>query len=145
MPDLSNKESHQFWYDYPDATIYQIISFMESVENWIPDDNPALEKAMTELGSALDNIGSIDLQEEDKFIQISSCLKMGRSLRVLQCIDSAHPGAASKILMYAEKSTKDNSSSTLFLRRNIVFERLRLLGRIFSEKRLAVLLKILEN
>lgn len=145
MPDLSNKGSHQFWHDYPDPIIYKVISFMESVENWTHDGNPDLEKAMEELGPVLDNIGNVDLQEEDKFIQLASCLKMGRSLRLLQCMDLAHPGAASKILMFAEKAPSTDSASALFLRRNVVFERLRLLSRIFSENRLATISKIIEK
>lgn len=145
MPDISNKGSHQFWYEYPDPIIYKVVSFMESVENWTLDGDPKLEKAVAELGTALDNIGNIDLQEEDKLIQTMISLKMGRSLRLLQCMDTAHPGAASKMLMRAEKAPKDDSAAGLFLRRNVVFERLRLLSRIFSEERFATLLKILEN
>lgn len=145
MPDLSYKGAHQFWHDYPDSTIYRVVSFMESVENWIPEENAELEKKISELGAALDNIGNIDLQAENNFIQITTCLKMGRFLRLLQCIDSAHPGAASKILTYAEKAAKENPIIGLFLRRNIVFERLRLISRIFSEDRLTTIVKILEK
>lgn len=146
MPDLSNKATHQFWHDFPDPTIYQIVSFMESVENWTSDGDPELEKILSELGSALDNIGNIDIQDEEgNLIQTLSSLKMGRALRILQSIDTAHPGAASKILMHAEKSAKEDSSSGLFLRRNIVFERLRLLSRIFSENRLTTILRILNK
>ncbi len=145
MPDLSNKGAHEFWHDYPDPIIYKVISFMESVENWTHDNSPEVEEAMKELGPALDDIGNIDLQGEDKFIQLSSGLKMGRALRLLQCIDLAHPGAASKILMFAEKTPNTDTSAALFLRRNVVFERLRLLSRIFSENRLATLAKIIEK
>lgn len=144
MPSLSNKDSHKFWYEYPDPSIYRIISFMEGVEHWTLDGNTELEEAIAELGTTFDNIGNIDLQDEDKFIQVSSCIKIGRALRLLQCMDAAHPGAAAKILAYAENiPDKTNNISDLFLRRNVVFERLRLLGRIFAEDRLATILKAL--
>ena len=85
-------------------------------------------------------------QEEEKFIKILSAIKMGRALRILQCINAAYSGAASKLLIYAEEHTEDiPDAAKLFLRRNIVFERLRLLGRIFSKKRVEVLSRILEN
>lgn len=147
MPDLTNKDTHEFWHEYPDPSIYKVISFMEGVENWTIDGDPKIEEAIEKLGTVLDDIGNIDLQEEDKFIQILSSIKMGRSLRILQCLNTAYPGAASKILIYAESSsTQDRSDAAkLFLRRNIVFERMRLLGRIFSEDRLATIAKILEN
>jgi intracellular multiplication protein IcmW len=143
MPDISNKGAHEFWHGYPDPTIYKVISFMESVENWTQDGNQELEKVMSELGSTLGNIGNIDLQEEDKFISLASCIKMGRSLRLLQCMDLAYPGAATKILMFAEKAPDTDSASALFLKRNLAFERLRLLKGIFSNSRLATIAKIL--
>lgn len=147
MPDLSNKGSHQFWYEYIDPAIYQVISFMEGVENWTIDGNEALEKVMAELGAVLDNIGKVDLQAEDKIMQIACNLKMGRVLRLLHCLDTAHPGAAAKILMYAEANSqeKDNSPSTIFLQRNLVFERLRLFSRIFAKERLNVIAKVMEE
>ncbi|MDR1057199.1 MAG: type IVB secretion system protein IcmW [Coxiellaceae bacterium] len=145
MPDLTTKGSHQFWREYPDRTIYKMVAFMEGVESWTFDGNPELEQALTKLSSALDNVGNIDLQEEDKLIQISLYIKMGRALKLVQCLDIAHPGAASKVLMYAEANQKKNNDIfALFLRRNVVFERLRLFNRIFSEERLASIQKVLE-
>lgn len=146
MPDISNKGSHQFWHDYPDPSIYKTVSFMEGVETWTIDGDPKIEEAITSLGKTLDDIGSVDLQEEDKFIQITSNLKMGRALRLLQCMDIAHPGAASKILSHAENTTQDeqtHSLAQLFLQRNIIFERLRLLKRIFSPDRLEAISQIM--
>jgi intracellular multiplication protein IcmW len=50
------------------------------------------------------------------------------------------------LLMYAEENnTPDNTMANLFLRRNIVFERLRLLARVFSEERFDLVLKVLEQ
>lgn len=144
MPDLSNKGSHEFWHEYPDPSIYKVVSFMEGVENWPLDGNAELEQEMSKLGTALDNIGNVDLQEEDKFIKISFCIKMGRALRLLQCMDTAHPGAASKILVYAETISKESDNAPgLFLQRNVIFERLRLFNRIFAENRIATVLKAL--
>ena len=58
-----------------------------------------------------------------------AAIRTGRCLRLLMSLDSAHPGAAaSKILMHAEEKTQsDEDDAGVFLRRNIVFERLRLL------------------
>lgn len=146
MPDLSNKAVHKFWFDYPDPMIYRVITFMESAEDWTLDGNPQLEEALKSLGQALDDIGHVDLQEENKFIQIAAYLRAGRTLRLLQCIDTAHPGAASKLLMFAENNTTSTDDVTgLFMRRNIVFERLRLLGRVFSQERFTNVLKALEE
>jgi intracellular multiplication protein IcmW len=48
--------------------------------------------------------------------------------------------------MYAEENnTPDNLLAGLFLRRNIVFERLRLLARVFTPQRFELVLKALEQ
>lgn len=144
MPDLSSKSSHKYWLEYKDPMIYRVLSFMESVENWTLDDNPQLEEAMQKLGATLEDIGNIDLQKEDEIIRLALHIRAMRMLRLLQCLDTANPGSASKILMHAEQKSVNNSDvPSLFLRRNVVFERLRLLGRIFSIERLVLVIKAL--
>lgn len=146
MPDLSNEGAHQFWKDYHDPMIYRVVSFLESVEDWCVDGDPELEAAMTNLGNTLEDIGNIDLQQEENFIKLSTYIRSARCLRLLQCLDVAYPGAASKLLMHAEENTQSvDDVPGLFLRRNIVFERLRLLARVFAPERVALLLKALEE
>jgi len=146
MPDLSHAAVHQFWRDYQDPTIYRVISFMEGVEDWTTDGDPSLETAMKRLGDALEDIGNIDLQQETQFITLGASIKTGRCLRLLMCLDMAYPGAAAKVLMSAEESTQyDEDTAGIFLRRNIVFERLRLLSRVFSSERLKLVIKALEE
>ncbi len=146
MPDLSHKAVHQFWRDYKDPVIYRVISFMEGVEDWTADNNSELEAALKKLGETLDDIGNIDLQQQDAMIKLVSSLKTGRGLRLLMCLDTAYPGAAAKTLMHAEEITKsDTDTAGIFLRRNIVFERLRLLSRVFAPDRFKLVLKTLED
>ena len=146
MPDLSSKASHEFWNAYGDRTIEKVITHMESVETWTLDGDPDLEEAIEELGKELDQLGRQELNEQDQLISLCANIKMSRELRLLQCIDTANPGSASKLLVYAEQNSKDpEDASGLFLRRNVVFERLRLLTRIFSKERINVVLKALEG
>ena len=146
MPDLSHEAVHQFWHDYQDPIIYRVITFMEGVEDWTIDGDSQLEAALKELGEALEDIGNIDLQQEDAMIQLVTHIKTGRGLRLLMCLDTAYPGAAAKVLMHAEEISKsDTDIAGLFLRRNIVFERLRLLGRVFAPDRFKIVLETLEE
>lgn len=146
MPDLSHEAVHQFWRNYQDRSIYRVISFMEGVEDWTQDDNPELEKAIEKLGTALENIQSIELGQEELVIELVTHLKTGRGLRLLMSLDQAYPGAAAKVLMYAEEHTRSEQDNPgVFLHRNIVFERLRLLERVFSPDRLKLVLKALED
>lgn len=140
MLELTEKTSHRYWYEYRDPMIYRVLTFMEGVEDWTLDGDPELEEAISKLGEALEDIGNIDLQKEDDFIKLATYIKATRMLRLMQCLDTANPGAASKLLTHAEEtSTSNEDVPGLFLRRNIIFERLRLLGRVFSAERLKLL------
>lgn len=146
MPKLDLTSAHQFWKNYDDPMIYRVISFMETAENFTLDGTPALEQTITKLGEALDDLSSFELGKEDQFVVLCSHLKTSRILRLLQAIDSIDPGSASKLLMFAEENnTPENIMAGLFLRRNIVFERLRLLARVFSAERFDLVLKVLEQ
>ena len=149
MPDLSHEACSQFWKDYDDPMIYRVITFMESVEAWTLDGEPNLEQAINVLGNELDDISKVDLGElgkEEAFIRLACNIKSGRALRLLQAIDTVHPGSASRLLIHAEENSGNpEDPAGIFLRRNIVFERLRLLARVFSEERFQLILKALEG
>lgn len=146
MPKLDLISSHEFWKNYDDPMIYRVISFMETAEDFTLDGTPALEQTMEKLGEALDQLTNFELGKEEQFVALCSHIKTSRILRLLQSIDTIDPGSASKLLMYAEENnTPENTMAGLFLRRNIVFERLRLLARVFSQERYDLVLKLLEQ
>lgn len=145
MPKLDLSSSHEFWKQYNDMTIYRVVSFMESVETWTKDGDTNLEAAIDELGEALESLSKLEMSEEETFIKIATFLKMPRLLRMLQAVDTISPGSASKVLMYSEEKAVGNDLISLFLKRNIVFERLRLLSRVFSPERFTLVTKALEN
>ena len=149
MPDLSHEASLKYWHDFLDPMIYRVITFMESVESFTQDGEQELEQAMQSLGVTLDNIQSIDISAlgaEEQFVQIAGQIKTGRGLRLLQAIDTVHPGSASKVLIHAEEtSLSPDDQASFFLKRNIVFERLRLLSRVFSKQRLSLVAQGLEG
>ena len=146
MSSLEHEQVHRFWKDFQDPTIYKVICTMESVEDWSIDGNPDVEEALLELSDMLDQLGSIELKNESAFLDIVSQIKTGRGLRLLMCLDMAYPGAASKVIMHAkELQNNGHKNAKFFLSRNIVFERLRLLGRVFSEERLKLVTQALEG
>lgn len=146
MTDLSRKASHQYWSSYPDPMIYKVLTMMESVEKWTLDGNEEYEKIVAKLVEAIDNIGNIKLSKEEDFIKVALHLKATRMLYILQTIDLANPGTACRILTYSDNHKVDKAESCgVFTRRNIEFERLRLLGRIFSKENLDLIVRALEN
>lgn len=146
MPKLDLQSSNEFWKNYDDPMIYRVIAFMETVENWTYDGVPELEEAINTVGEQLDKLSRFELGKEEQFVTLCAHIKTSRILRLLQAIDTIDPGSASKILMFAEENnTPDNLVAGLFLRRNIVFERLRLLARVFAPQRVELVLKALEQ
>ena len=146
MSILDLNASHEFWKNYDDSMIYRVIAFMETAELWTLDGNPGLEAALNTLGDELESLTSFELGKEEEFVTVCAHIRTSRILRMLQAIDTIDPGSASKVLMYAEENNSpDHVMANLFLRRNIVFERLRLLARIFSEDRISMMLKLLEH
>lgn len=146
MANLDLQASHEFWKNFDDPMIYRVIAFMETVETFTLDGSPALEASMQRLSEGLASLSSFELAKEDQFVTLCAHLKTSRILRLLQTIDTIDPGSASKLLMFAEEhNTPDRAMTGLFLRRNIIFERLRLLARVFSADRLEMVLNILEQ
>ena len=73
-------------------------------------------------------------------IKLLVSLKTGRALRVLQYIDQLQPGSASKLLIYAEVSGETDELAKFFLQRNLIFERMQLLSRVFSPVRFKLIM-----
>lgn len=146
MPKLDIDGAHEFWKNYDDPMIYRVITFMETGEGWTLDGNPELEKIIAKIGEELDQLSSFELGKEEQFVTLCAHIRSSRILRLLQAIDTIDPGSASKLLMYAEENNNpEHTMAGLFLRRNIVFERLRLLARVFSQERFDLVLRVLEQ
>lgn len=146
MAEFDLKSSHEYWKNYQDPMIYRVLQIMEAVESWTQDGNKDLEAIINKFGNALETAEKFALGKEREFIELASQLKATRFLRILQAIDQKEAGSASRLLMHAEEqSVSTEDVYGLFLRRNVVFERLRLVGRIFSPERFAIIIKALEG
>ncbi len=150
MPNLSLDAARRFWADFHDPMIYRVLTFMEGVERWTLDGDSALETSIDRLGKVLDTLKADRLSDLDpimnSIITLTANLKATRFLLILQTIDSIRPGSAAKIINRAETDSENGqAAATLFLKRNLVFERLRLMGRIFEKKRFKLMESILEG
>jgi intracellular multiplication protein IcmW len=144
--DLSPEAVKEFWLIRHDNALWRIISSMEAVETWTLDGEPEFEAAVTKLCKTLENAENFELIQEDNFIKILTSLKASRALRLLQYLDSLKPGTASKLLVHAEVASNDPSDTPgFFLKRNLVFERLQLLGRVFAVERVKLVLDAIEK
>ncbi len=150
MPDLHLDAVHAFWDSYDRRTLYRVIVALERVEHWTLDNTESVEAALLQLGTLMDQTPDVTLDQEAAFVRVLATVRASRALRLLQALDAAKPGAASQLLMYAEGNTGAEASTPdpfaeLFLRRNLVFERLQLLSRVFAPQRVSLVLKALEQ
>lgn len=148
MASLDLKSAREYWKKHEDKSIYRIVACMETVENWTLDGDSELEAAMTNLGQALEKVSNFNLGKEDLFVKLCAHLKMSRFLRILQELETVGAaGSASRVIVYAQEmlNRKQDKMSALFLKRNVAFERLRLLSRVFSQKNLDLLTKVLTS
>ncbi len=150
MPDLHLDAVHAFWDSYDRRTLYRVIVALERVEHWTLDTTESVEAALLQLGTVMDQTPDVTLDQEAAFVRVLATVRASRALRLLQALDAAKPGAASQLLMYAEGNTGAEASTPdpfaeLFLRRNLVFERLQLLSRVFAPQRVSLVLKALEQ
>jgi intracellular multiplication protein IcmW len=151
MPDLHLDAVHAFWDSYDRRTLYRVIVALERVEHWVLDEIPEIDAAIIRLGEVLDEGHDFELSQEGKLIRVLASTRASRALRLLQALDIAKPGSASQLLMFAEEASNAGEGKTpdkyaqLFLRRNLVFERLQLLSRVFAPQRVSLVLKALEQ
>ena len=150
MPDLSNEAIHAFWDSYDRRTLYRVIMALENVEHWVVDKEKEIEPSVLALGQTIDMASDFDMSDEAKVIRMLANIRSSRAMRILQSLDMVKPGTASHLLMYAEEAAEDsdvgvgNKHAKLFIRRNLVFERLQLLSRVFAPQRISLVLKAVE-
>ena len=104
MPELTPEACHKFWFEYNDPTLYKSIAFLESAEDWTIEQDERIVELLQQMGTALDKMKESSAAKEfndlDLVINASVQLKSSQILRILQAIDTAIPGTASKILTH---------------------------------------------
>jgi hypothetical protein len=144
MADISLSAAHAFWSEFQDPTVYRAIVLLETVEQRYYDGDEVYEAAMQQLGDALGQMRpGDDLKNRDVMLDVLAYTKTSRYLRILQALDEATPGAASRVIGAAEKSKLDHRGAQLFLKRNIIFERYRLMPRVLAAERLDLIVSAL--
>lgn len=151
MPDLHKDAVHAFWDSYDRKTLYRVICALERVESWVLDSEPDIEPAIMELGRVIDSVTDFNLAgNEDAVIRVLASTCSSRTMRIMQSLDLAKPNTAADLLIYAEDhaagdTTPANAHIKMFLQRNMVFEKLQLLSRVFSTQRISLVIKALER
>ena len=151
MIDFTTAGVHRFWYEYDHRILYRVICLLESVEPWTVDQDPEVDAALQKFIEGFEKNTSLELKDKDMLIKFLVALKSGKAFRFMHLLDSIQPGAAAQLLTHAETQSKEADDEEMrpfydiFLKRNLSFERLQLIGRIFSSERIDLVLKALEE
>ena len=147
MLDLTHTGCHLFWANFQDPMVYRVIVKMESAELWTLDNehDSNLELAIRDFAKRIEKPGKVQINDFENIIVILASIKISRTLRILQALDNSSPGLANKILTKAEELKNTHKCSKILIARNVIFERFRLLPKIFSKDRLEEINKALEG
>lgn len=145
MADLTRKGSHEFWSKFLDPKVYRAIVMLETAENWTVDQDPEVDIAITTLGKKMAHLENVEIDDYASIIELIAYVKTSRNLRFLQALDHVMPGTASKTIGYAEENQLKDTNCKVFIERNILFERFRILSRVFQMDRIENIKKALES
>jgi hypothetical protein len=144
MPDLSRESVHAFWHEYDARILYRIVSSIEAAESWVTS-GPEIEQLLKDLGDVLDSPINVSDLNQETLVKLLTSVPFSQALRLMHSIEGKRPGSISEVLIWAEQQkSPPDSPEKIFLRRNVVFERLQLCARIFSPERLNLVKKSLE-
>ena len=145
MPSLDRKDAREFWKNFLDGSVYQIVSFLEASETWALTTNSDVEVALAKLGDTLDQAQQGFAFDLTALVTISSTINMSQKLRIMQLVDSVSPGTATQMISHAEANASSNTYAALFLQRNMIFERMRILSRLLSTQRITTVQNVYEG
>ena len=127
------------------GAVAPIIKFIEHTEDWVESDNPATQEALVSLGEYLDTATDASNLAEIDLVRICAYLHLSQKLRIMQVVDSIAPGTATKMITEAEKNAVNDDAANAFLKRNLIFERIRIISRIVAPSRIQMVQKIYES
>ena len=136
MADLSHKSSIEFWQSFMNGAVYPIIEFIEGTEHFAEENNANLAEDIQRVGQFLESATSLADDSEEHLVKICAPLYLSQKLRIMQLTDALSPGYATKMIKKAEEKALEDKSCEIFLKRNLLFERLRIVSRIFTEERI---------
>lgn len=147
MPDLSKETVHAFWHEYDPQILYKVVCSFEESETWIHYDDQSAQ-LISDLGDVMEKAANFDFFKQETLIKLLTSIKFSQALRVMQFMETKSPGIITRLLMWADEKNRNNQAEQYmvsFLRRNLIFERLQLLARVFSHDRLELLTKSIHH
>ena len=145
MPNLRQSIVEDFW-QKKDARMYRILSWMESMEDWMLDDNEDVANSIFVLANTLERASRDNIIEySHELIQAMAYMSSPRALRLMEWFDEHFPDGLSVEITNQALQMKDDEHSALLLDRFNTLNRLSLLGKMFSPGRTKKIINLLKQ
>lgn len=146
MPNLRSSMIDSFW-QKKDKRMHRILGWMESMEDWMLDDNEDVANSIYALANTLERVAEKDIvNNAEKLIEAMAYMSSPRALRLLEWFDEHFKqGGVSLKLTQKALSMKDNDRAALLLDRFNTLHRMSLLSKIFSPARTKVIVSLLQQ
>lgn len=144
MPNLRQSIIEDFWHR-KDPRMARILGWMESMEDWMLDDNEEVASSIFALAGTLEKIsGKEVLENSEEIIKAMAYMSSPRALRLMEWFDEHFPQGISVSLTRKAQETDDETASLLLDRLNTL-HRLSLLSKIFSPHRTKLIVELLQE
>lgn len=124
----------------------RVVGLMETMEDWVMDENPEVDRNLQKMGSRVERATPDQiLRKSDPLLTVMAYLSSGRSLMMMDWMDTHYNGRVSLRLLDHARQTQDQPTSRLMLERLQTLNSLSLLPEVFSAHRLRFIYQILED
>lgn len=145
MPNLRQSVIEQFW-QKKDPRMARILGWMESMEDWMLDDDEDVAEKIYSLASSLERADKEDIiDNSEHLIKVMAYMSSPRSLRLLEWFDSQYADETSVVIIKSAEEMGDDACGKILIDRLQTLQRLNLLSRIFSPSRSRVVAEILNE
>ena len=145
MPNLRQSMIEDFW-QKKDPRMARILGWMESMEDWMLDDNEDAAASIFALANTLERVSRKDvLDNSAELIQALSYMSSPRALRLMEGFDEHFPKGVSVELTQRALNMKDDERAALLLDRFNTLHRLSLLTKMFAPHRTKLIVDLLQQ
>ena len=145
MAKLDHESSKEFWQSFMDGSVYPIIQFIEETEDWVDLSHKDLDSSLTSLGDYFQSPPENVALNHLDLVHVCAPLHLSQKLRIMQIVDRISPGTATKMISAAEEHAENDPLASIFLKRNILFERIRILVRVLNPIRIKMVQELYET
>lgn len=145
MPNLRQSIIEEFW-QKKDPRMARILGWMESMEDWMLDDNEDVAENIFVLANTLERISRNDIvKNSEDLIKVMAYMSSPRALRLMEWFDERFPQGVSVDITQKALDMKGDERAELLLDRLNTLQRLSLLSKMFSPHRTRMIVDLLQQ